>query len=143
MDLKAQALQDDSQIICPECGVFMKYTYGGRFVCEKCGAEQLNDYGKIKEFLQEHGPTNAIELSSQTGVKRSKITQFLREGKVEIPENSPIYIHCRKCGVAIRYGNYCSKCAHSNNIQGAYVGEIPKYIQNGDSSGKMRFMDTD
>ncbi len=133
-----QHLDSDTTFICPNCNVRMKYKYAGIYVCDSCGVEELNDFGKIKRYLDEHGPTNAIELSAHTGVSRSKIGEFLRLGRVEIPENSPVFIHCRGCGVAIRYGNYCLECVHAKNIQGAYVGEVAKI-----SKTKMRFLDAD
>ncbi len=131
-------LDNDENFICPNCDTPMHYKYAGIYICETCGAEELNDFGKIKRYLDEHGPTNAIELSAQTGVKRSKIGEFLRLGRVEIPENSPVYIHCKGCGVAIRYGNYCLECVHSKNIKGAYAGEVAKGTRS-----KMRFIDPD
>ena len=68
--------------------ILMKYKHSGLYVCEKCGAEELNDFGKIKRYLDKHGPTNAIDLAANTGVRRSRIGEFLRLGKVEIPENT-------------------------------------------------------
>lgn len=134
---KAAIYSDDANFICPNCDILMKYKYGGLYVCEKCGAEQLNDFGKVKKYLNEHGPTNAIELSANTGVRRSRIGEFLRLGKVEIPESSNTFIHCKSCGTAIRFGNYCAACVHSKNIQGAYIGDTPKRK----TDEKMRFLD--
>lgn len=129
---------DNSQFMCPNCNILMKYKYAGIYVCEKCGAEELNDFGKIKKYLAENGPTNAVELSAKTGVRRSKIGEYLRLGRVEIPENSSVFIHCKGCGVPIRFGNYCANCVRSKNIQGAYIGEVAKNADN-----KMRFLDTE
>ena len=127
---------DDDNFVCPNCDILMKYKHGGLFVCEKCGAEQLNDFGKVKKYLNEHGPTNAIELAANTGVRRSRIGEFLRLGKVEIPGGSATFIHCKSCGTAIRFGNYCANCVHTKNIQGAYIGDTPKKVPE-----KMRFLD--
>lgn len=130
---------DDKQFVCPECKIPMKYKYAGLYVCEKCGAEELNNFGKIKRYLEEHGPTNAIELSAQTGVSRSLIGEYLRLGRVEIPENSSVFIHCKGCGVPIRFGNYCAACVHSKNIEGAYIGDVAKTAVH----SKMRFIDSE
>lgn len=133
---KTALYSDDDNFVCPNCDILMKYKHGGLFVCEKCGAEQLNDFGKVKKYLNEHGPTNAIELAANTGVRRSRIGEFLRLGKVEIPEGSATFIHCKSCGTAIRFGNYCANCVHTKNIQGAYIGDTPKKVPE-----KMRFLD--
>ncbi len=137
--LRMKTFDDDNHFICPNCNILMKYKYAGIYSCEQCGAEKLNDFGKIKKYLNENGPTNAIDLSANTGVRRSRIGEFLRMGKVEIPENSPVFIHCKGCGVAIRFGNYCANCVHTKNIQGAFIGDTAK----GTSNEKMRFIDMD
>lgn len=131
-------INSEDTFICPDCHTLMRYKYAGIYVCDSCGKEELNDFGKVKKYLDENGPTNAIELSAQTGVRRSTIGQFLRLGRVEIPENSPIFIHCKSCGIPIRFGNYCSNCVHSKNIQGAFIGEVAK-----SANSKMRFIDSE
>ncbi len=133
---KAALYSDDANFVCPKCDILMKYKHGGLYVCEKCGAEQLNDFGKVKKYLNDHGPTNAIDLAANTGVRRARIGEFLRLGKVEIPENSTTFIHCKSCGTAIRFGNYCANCVHTKNIQGAHIGDTPKK-----KPEKMRFLD--
>lgn len=133
---KTALYSDDDNFICPNCDILMRYKHGGLYVCEKCGAEQLNDFGKVKKYLNEHGPTNAIDLAANTGVRRSRIGEFLRLGKVEIPEGSATFIHCKSCGTAIRFGNYCANCVHTKNIQEAYIGDTPKKVPE-----KMRFLD--
>ncbi len=41
---------DDGHQICPNCNSHMRYKYGGIFVCDKCGTETTNDYGKVKNI---------------------------------------------------------------------------------------------
>lgn len=129
----------EESIICPNCKIPMKYQYAGLYKCEKCGAEQLDDFGLIKRYLDENGPTNALELSEKTGVKRAKISEFLRSGRIEVAESSTSYIHCKGCGSPIRYGDYCASCAHEMHIKGAYVG--PSAPSSGTTDTKMRFLD--
>ena len=108
-------------------------TFEGADGCGKTTQIEL-----IKKYLDENGPTNAVELSANTGVRKSKIGEYLRLGKVEIPENSSVFIHCKCCGVPIRFGNYCANCVHSKNIQGAFIGEVAK-----SANSKMRFLDNE
>lgn len=35
---------------------------------------------------------------------------FLKQGRVEIPDGSDVYIKCQRCGTDIRYGRYCPEC---------------------------------
>lgn len=139
-EMKKKIITDEKPMICPDCKISMTYKYAGIYVCPECGFEDLDDFGKIRRYIEEHGPTNAIELSENTGVRKSKIGEFLRLGKVEIPEGSDIFIHCKSCGVPIRFGDYCERCVHAKNIEGAYIGDVAK---NPSANSKMRFLDND
>lgn len=118
----------------------MKYIYGEMFECQSCGNKELSDFGKVREFLDENGPQNAETISENTGVSVKKIDEYLREGRVEIPDGSEIYIRCQSCGTDIRYGRYCPECMIrlTNGLSKAIwmpeVGEKPTKKGN---SGKM------
>ena len=97
-------------------------------------AEKLHqkDFEKVKEYLEENGKTPAFIISEDTGVSVDIINEFLRNGRIEIPEGELSYIQCEKCGQSIRYGRFCPHCALSlsKDIQSALnsgmIGEIPK-----------------
>lgn len=127
--------------LCPSCtNQPMKYIYGETYECPCCGRKELSDFGKVREFLNESGPQPALIISAETGVKINVIEQFLREGRVEIPDGSSIYIKCQICGTDIRYGRYCPDCIMktTKNLSKAMlspeVGEKPRHVD-----GKMHF----
>lgn len=128
---------------CEVCGGALKDPGLGVYVCSKCGHEMISEFGKVKKYIIENGPRNAQEISDATGVSLKKIDKFLRQGKIEIPENSEIFIKCESCGTDIRYGRYCPACASklakqfSSALVLNEVGEVPK------RTGKMRYMNTD
>lgn len=96
---------------CMKCSGKMSYKGSGCYVCESCGEEYLTDFGKVKRFVNTYGPSNAITISKETGVKRHKIQEFLREGRVEVVEDpSSELSFCLSCGVPIRSGKYCNIC---------------------------------
>ena len=68
-------------------------------------------FQKVKDYIVEHGTATAEEISKEVGVSEGTILQYLRDGRIEIPENSPIFIKCEKCHCDIRYGRYCQECA--------------------------------
>lgn len=131
---------------CPSCGNNMKYMYGEMFQCPVCGRKELSDFGKVKEFLDANGPQPAVVISDATGVKLHVIDGYLKQGRVEIPDGSEIYIKCQKCGTEIRYGRFCPECMlkMSSGISKALwnpdVGEKPKIKR--EATGKMHIMDT-
>ncbi len=129
---------------CPDCGIRMKYIYGEMFECPACGKHLLSDFGLVRQYLDEHGPQPAITISSATGVPVAEIDDYLREGRVEIPDGSPIYIKCQSCGTDIRYGRYCPECALKMTKaigKAMYVGEMgEKPTRKAEMAGKMHLM---
>lgn len=137
VERKKEFLFDDMPRQCVKCDgryVFQGY---GRYVCEGCGDERYDDFGKIRKFLDEHGPSPAVVIAEGTGVQIAKINRFLRQGRMEIMDGSGEYITCEKCGQSIRYGRFCPTCAAkltknmSVVISSGEVGEKPKYKSTG------------
>lgn len=104
-------ISDEIVTNCEHCSGEMIYKGSGRYVCQECGEEYLNDFGKVKKYIREHGPSNAVTISQDTGVSRRKIRDFLRDGRVEVVEDSAAGVSfCLACGTPIRSGQYCRTC---------------------------------
>lgn len=132
-------------IFCKNCGGKLFYQSGGLYRCEDCGEEELDDFGKIKQYLEEHGPSAATFISEGTGVSLEIINLFLKNGRLEIPEGSNFYIKCERCGCSLRFGRYCYSCTKelAGQLKGAMfeqMGEKPKSVQEKEK-GKMHFLD--
>lgn len=131
---------ENKPIKCGECGNRVSYVSGGKYQCEVCGHEELDDFGKVKEYLDENGPTPALIIAKATGVRPEVIEMFLKKGRLEIPEGSKYYLECEKCGCSIRYGRFCPTCMKTLTgdkycLFSEDAGEKPKH----DMSGKMHF----
>ena len=137
IDKRKNVVFDDTPRQCQECGGKYVFQGAGRYVCENCGHETYDDFGKIKAFIDEHGPTPGIVIAEATGVSIAKINRFLRQGRIEIPDGSGQYIPCERCGEPIRYGRFCPACAAfltknlSAVLTNADVGEKPKKTMQG------------
>lgn len=131
---------------CPVCGIEMQYVYGETFQCMSCGRKELSDFGKVREFLDANGPQPASVIADATGVNLLVINNYLKQGRVEIPDGSDVYIKCQSCGTDIRYGRFCPECMMkiTNNIGRAMcnpdMGEKPKLKR--DAAGTMHTMDS-
>ena len=142
---KKKQIKNDRAKICPKCGELMRYAFGEVFKCDNCGAEELTSFGKVRKYIEDHGPSNAANISDGTGVPVSTINRYLREGRIEIPDGSDSYIKCEDCGAEIRYGRYCPACAAKHNkgqnvgIFNSEAGEVPKHKR--DAYGKMHTLD--
>ena len=96
---------------CSKCGAVMKYLALGEYKCPECGNEEMDDYGKIRNYLDEHGPASATAIEAAIGVRRSVINNYLRKGRLEITDGSPVFIQCERCGKSIKFGRICAACA--------------------------------
>lgn len=127
---------------CLKCRRFFEYMGYGHLYCPQCKILDDNDFEKVRDFIYDNGQATAYVISEATGISVHQIEQYLREGRLEIPENSPMYIKCEMCGGDIRSGRVCPDCAMklSNSMRikmdldEYQIGEPPKL------SGKMRFL---
>jgi ribosomal protein L32 len=114
---------------CESCGDYLEYQGLGKYQCKTCGAVYLDDYGKVRDYLDTHGPAPAVVISKNTGVSRTVVNALLYEGRVEIPEGSTMYLNCEKCGCSLKFGRICPKCAQNMGAErkNYSIGEVPKY----------------
>lgn len=133
---------DRKPVKCDKCSGKVFHIGGGVYHCESCGADILDDFGKIKRFLDENGPTPILIISQYTGVSTEIIEAFLRQGRVEIPDGSKYYISCERCGCSIRFGRFCPECVQelAGGIKSVFCAEMGERPKREDMSGKMHFL---
>lgn len=131
---------------CKNCGRLFNYMGIGHMYCPKCAEADNKVFEKIKKFIYDNGPQNITQIEEGTGVSAKKIELYLREGRLEIPENSNIYIKCEICGVEMRSGRYCPTCAAK--VQKEFSGgsnyamdEVGEVYNRKKTMAKMHFLD--
>ncbi|MDD5948530.1 MAG: MerR family transcriptional regulator [Lachnospiraceae bacterium] len=121
--------------VCRKCRRFFEYQNIGYGLCPDCTRIDNENFEKVKDYLIDHGAATAQEISNALDISEIVIYQYLRDGRIEIPDNSPIYIKCELCHADIRYGKYCPECAMkmkkelnkgTTTIDIYEVGEKPK-----------------
>lgn len=140
-EVRVELLADPSR--CPMCGGDYKQVIPELVKCSKCGFEEKSTFGIVKEYIDKNGISTIKEVAKECGVPIRKIDKFLRSGQLEIPESSEVFIHCKRCGVEIRFGKYCKECAailkrdltNAIAITESEIGEVPKKLD-----GRMRFI---
>ncbi|MTI46786.1 hypothetical protein [Sporosalibacterium faouarense] len=71
-----------SLVNCKKCGKLFESEKD--ILCSKCSEELDNPYKKIRDYLYGRSNVNIIELSDATGVSKSLILKYIRDGKVFI-----------------------------------------------------------
>ncbi len=127
-------------INCLKCGEAYVYKSLGVYECPKCGYVEKDEYALVREYIEANGAASSVTISAATGVPIARINQLLRNGKLEIPNESPVFIKCENCGTDIRFGRFCPACAAklSAQLQGAFVGSVGETPTR--SQEKMRFL---
>ncbi|MBO4396563.1 MAG: hypothetical protein J5819_09490 [Eubacterium sp.] len=134
-----------SIIVCSECSGIMRYKGAGRYVCEDCKHEVLDDFGKVRQFLEKRGPSNVFEISAGTGIPRSVVNKLLKDGRLQVSPHSEVGLVCSRCGMAIRFGEYCNRCQEEiSNIEARNKKKgIYNVFNEEKEDGKMRFLQDD
>ena len=132
-------------IVCRECSGVMRYQGAGVYKCDDCGHEEMDDYGKVRAFLEKHGPSNVFEIAAGTDLSRTTIVNLLKDGRLEVCKASSSHLVCKRCGMAIRAGEYCFRCEEELKAMGAKNQKKGTYnmLKEEASEDKMRFLGGD
>ena len=153
MDLERLLAPDGYNIprTCVKCGGVMVFRGLGEYRCEDCGELTYDDYGKVRNYIDEHNGATALQVEEATGVSQKVIRRLLRDGRLQVAEGSKTFLLCDMCNKPIRSGRYCPECemkihrgleakqreiSHKNNVQGFSAN------RKGDE-GQRRFMKND
>ena len=128
--------------ICKSCKR-MFYYIAGPEVCPQCREVEEEQFKLVKEYLRKNPGANLQEVKEATKVSSKLILRFLREGRLEVTEDSPIALFCEKCGKRILTGIRCTECESEmlkalNQMKGSFVGKSNDEIRH-----KMRFLEAD
>lgn len=68
---------------CSVCGGSLKYTGLGEYTCDKCGAVNYDNYGKVRTYIEHNPGATAIEVSKHTGVSKAAIKRLLDDDRIQ------------------------------------------------------------
>lgn len=95
---------------CPDCYERLYFKGAGRYVCPRCHKSYYDDFGSVKKYLDEHGPSPAVEIAENTNVSLEVIDTLLEDGSLEIPKELKEAKRCERCGAFFPIGRYCQDC---------------------------------
>lgn len=131
---------------CKLCGRIFNYVVGPIY-CPACKEGMEAKFQEVKEYVREHRGVSMTEVAEACDVEVAQIRQWLREDRLEVTQDSALFLNCEKCGKAIRSGRFCEKCKNEvtqgfkDIISSSRPVEQPKMRKdNTDASAKMRFL---
>lgn len=129
--------------ICKLCGGLFYYKGLGYGYCDRCTKIDDEMFHKVKDYIWEHPGASVEEVSRHVNVSVKQVYNYLKDGRLEIPDGSPIYLKCENCSADIRYGRFCPDCAthlHKklSSITEAELCEIGER-PSGSKKGKIHF----
>lgn len=102
--------QYNKPYFCRKCQGELEFLGLGHYKCVKCGFEDYDDYGLVRNYIEQHKGATAGEVSAMTGVSINVINQMLREERFQVSETSKVFMKCDACGKDISSGRYCPMC---------------------------------
>ena len=131
---------------CKICGRIFNYMSGPP-TCPSCRESMEAKFQEVKEYIREHRGVGIVEVAEACDVDPAQIRQWLREDRLEVTEDSAVFLNCESCGAPIRSGKFCEKCKNSmskdfdNVLKAGRPQPAPKpQKQSNDDSARMRFL---
>lgn len=94
---------------CRNCGRIFNYV-AGIPLCQPCKEKMEEKFQEVKEYIRANPGVGIPEVSEACDVEAAQIRQWLKDDRLELAENSGIFLNCEKCGASIRSGRFCDKC---------------------------------
>lgn len=96
---------------CKRCKRIFMFGGTGPQLCEECKKLEDKEFEKVRAFVRDFPGATVQEVSKETEVPTHLIYRFLKEGKLEVSEASPIALQCESCGARIKSGRFCVSCS--------------------------------
>lgn len=97
---------------CKLCGRIFNYMSGPP-TCPSCRESMEAKFQEVKEYIREHRGVGISEVAEACDVDPAQIRQWLRDDRLEVTEDSAVFLNCDSCGAPIRSGKFCEKCKAS------------------------------
>lgn len=129
--------------VCHGCKKLFQHI-SGPILCPRCKQLEEEMFLKVKDYLRDNPGSNMYEVNQATGVSAALIEKFLKQGRLQVTEDSPIALTCERCGKRVPTGRYCKDCKNelSNELNEVKKNFLSSETQS-TSGAKMRFLKSD
>lgn len=130
---------------CKGCGRIFNYV-AGAVLCPSCRDSMEAKFQEVKEYIRAHKGAGIPEVAEACDVEPAQIRQWLREERLEVTEDSVIFLNCENCGAPIRCGRFCDKCKNevtrglNDIVRANRAATLVEPQRRKDDPAKMRFL---
>lgn len=126
---------------CRRCNRLFQYVTGP-VICPVCKEEEEKVFVTVRDYIRENKGASMEEVCRAIGVPISLVEKFLKQGRLEVAEDSPIKLICERCGGRMRSGRYCNRCKEEiGKSLGSMADEIRSHTRKEeDVRARMRFL---
>ncbi len=99
---------------CAKCG---KLFASSEDLCTNCLSRDLQDLGKVRDFIIEHPEIASLDqISTHTMVSSNDILRYINKGRLDDIKHLGKFFKCTYCSEPIVRGKYCDKCMEKFNM---------------------------
>ena len=95
---------------CKKCGRMFSGKEDQEY-CNKCRLDIEDHFRIVREYVYDHPNATVNEVSDETGVEKKEVLEYLRDGRLELKEES-VDLSCMRCGKPIKSGRMCNECGN-------------------------------
>ena len=95
---------------CKRCGKIFNHI-GGPQICPDCKLKEEEEFGRIKEYLEDNPKAALAKVAEDLELSISTIERYIKNGRLETLKMDNIFIKCERCGEPIQSGRLCPECA--------------------------------
>ena len=74
-------------VACSKCGGKLVYRGIGEYLCPKCMTIEYDQYGKVRNYLEQHPGASVPQVCRALGLSRAEISRMIEEGKFHISDH--------------------------------------------------------
>ena len=101
--------------VCKKCKkIYPDTGYGGDY-CPSCHKADEMILEQLQQYVEINSTDSMEIVSEKTGIEDKIIIQYLKDKRLIVSEDSPLYIECEMCRKKIHTGRLCIVCSQKLN----------------------------
>lgn len=75
---------------CSKCNAILTYSGVGEYTCPDCNNKEYDDYGLVRNYIEQNPEATVAEVELYTGVTKDTIKYLIETGRISLVKKSRI-----------------------------------------------------